>query len=85
MTADTCSISRVYTFVGRRNTVAFSFDARGIEEGKSFKGHINIITDGGEYKIPYSVEVVPPYVLVEDKRIEEPVPVRDLRRRSTGM
>ena len=60
-----------HTFVGRRNTVAFSFDARGIEEGKSFKGHINIITDGGEYKIPYSVEVVPPYVLVEDKRIED--------------
>lgn len=60
-----------HTFVGRRNTVAFSFDASGIEHGKSFKGHINIITDGGEFKIPYSVEIVSPYILAGDKRIED--------------
>ncbi len=60
-----------HTFVGRRNTVAFSFDASGIEHGQSFKGHINIITDGGEFKIPYSVEIVSPYILAGDKRIED--------------
>lgn len=60
-----------HTFVGKKNTVAFSFDASGIEQGKSFKGHINIITDGGEYKIPYSVEIAAPYIMVDDRRIED--------------
>ena len=60
-----------HTFIGKKNTVAFSFDATGIEQGKNFKGHINIITDGGEYKIPYSVEIVAPYIMVENHRIED--------------
>ena len=47
-----------HTFVGRKNRVSYSFDARGIEQGKSFKGHINIITDGGEFIIPDRKSVV---------------------------
>ena len=47
-----------HTFVGRKNRVSYSFDARGIEQGKSFKGHINIITDGGEFIIPYHIAIV---------------------------
>ncbi len=60
-----------HTFIGKKNTVAFSFDASGIEQGKNFKGHINIITDGGEYRIPYSVEIVAPYIMADDRRIED--------------
>ena len=60
-----------HTFVGKKNTVAYSFDARGIEQGKSFKGHINVITDGGEFIIPYYISVVAPYIQVEDRKIED--------------
>ncbi|MDD6406304.1 MAG: DUF5717 family protein [Clostridiales bacterium] len=60
-----------HTFVGKKNTVAYSFDARGIEQGKSFKGHINVITDGGEFIIPYHISVVAPYIQVEDRKIED--------------
>jgi hypothetical protein len=58
-----------HTFIGKRNTIAFSFDASGLERGKSFKGHINVITDGGEFRIPYSIAIVPPYIQVGDKVI----------------
>lgn len=60
-----------HTFVGKKNTVAYSFDARGIEQGKSFKGHINVITDGGEFIIPYHISVVAPYIQIEDRKIED--------------
>ncbi len=60
-----------HTFVGKRNTVNYSFDARGLERGKSFKGNINIITDGGEFRIPYHISIVSPYIEVEDKKVED--------------
>ena len=60
-----------HTFVGRKNRVSYSFDARGIEQGKSFKGHINIITDGGEFIIPYHIAIVAPYIQVEGKKLED--------------
>ena len=60
-----------HTFVGKTNKVSYSFDARGLEQGKSFKGHINIITDGGEFLIPYHISIVAPYILVEDRKLED--------------
>ncbi|MGN0393932.1 MAG: DUF5717 family protein [Coprococcus sp.] len=60
-----------HTFVGRRNTVNYSFDARGLEKGKSFKGNINIITDGGEFRIPYNISIVDPYIEIGDKKLED--------------
>ena len=60
-----------HTYVGRKNKVCYSFDARGLEQGKSFKGHINIITDGGEFIIPYNITVVAPYIKVGDRKLED--------------
>ena len=60
-----------HTYVGRKNTVCYSFDARGLEQGKSFKGHINIITDGGEFLIPYNITVTAPYIQTEDRKLED--------------
>ena len=60
-----------HTFVGKTNKVSYSFDARGLEQGKSFKGHINIITDGGEFLIPYHISIVAPYIQVEDRKLED--------------
>lgn len=60
-----------HTFVGKKNTIAFLFDACGLERGKSFKGNINIITDGGEFRIPYNIEIVAPFVQVGDRKIED--------------
>lgn len=60
-----------HTFVGRRNTVKYSFDARGIEQGKSFKGHINIITDGGEFIIPYNIVVAAPFIKAGERILSD--------------
>lgn len=60
-----------HTFIGRKNKISYSFDARGIERGKAFKGHINIITDGGEFIIPYSITVAAPFISVGDKKLED--------------
>lgn len=60
-----------HTFIGKNNTVNYSFDARGLERGKSFKGNINIITDGGEFRIPYSISIVVPFIEIEGKKLED--------------
>lgn len=59
-----------HTFVGKKNIIKYSFDARGLERGKVYKGNINVITDGGEFRLPYAIEIIPPYIEVtEDKRL----------------
>lgn len=60
-----------HTFVGRKNKVYYSFDARGLEQGKSFKGHINIITDGGEFVVPYHISIIAPYIKTENRKLED--------------
>ncbi len=60
-----------HTYVGKKKEVFYAFDATGYEPGKSFKGHINIITDGGEFKLPYVVDVTAPFVTAGDKRMED--------------
>ena len=34
-----------HTFVGRKNEIAFSFNAENIEPGKTFVGNINVVSD----------------------------------------
>lgn len=59
-----------HTFVGKKNKVKYSFDATGLERGKVYKGNINIITDGGEFRLPYTIEIIAPYIEVaEDKKL----------------
>jgi hypothetical protein len=60
-----------HTFVGKKKKVRYSFDARGIERGKTFKGHLNVITDGGEFLIPYNISVVPPFIQTESRKMED--------------
>lgn len=60
-----------HTFISRSFDVTYSFDATCLEAGKSYKGHISIISDGGEFKIPYDIEVVTPYVKYGDEKIDD--------------
>ncbi|MGN0436179.1 MAG: DUF5717 family protein [Wujia sp.] len=60
-----------HTFINRRFEVKYTFDATCLEPGKNYKGHISIITDGGEFKIPYEIEIVPSYVKYGDQKIDD--------------
>ena len=42
-----------HTFIAKKFDVGFTFDATCLEAGKNYKGHISVITDGGEFKIMY--------------------------------
>lgn len=48
----------VQSFTGTREEVTYRFDASGMEEGESVKGEFHIISNQGEYTIPYEVTIV---------------------------
>ncbi|MBR3834640.1 MAG: hypothetical protein IKJ73_09990 [Lachnospiraceae bacterium] len=60
-----------HTFISRKFDVNYSFDATCLEPGKNYKGHISIISDGGEFKIMYDIDVIPPCVKVGEERIDD--------------
>lgn len=60
-----------HTYINRKFDVKYTFDATCLEAGKSYKGHISIITDGGEFKILYSIEITTPYVKYGDQKIDD--------------
>ncbi|MBQ9233262.1 MAG: hypothetical protein IJ167_04410, partial [Lachnospiraceae bacterium] len=60
-----------HTFISRNFDVSYSFDATCLEAGKNYKGHISIISDGGEFKIPYDIDVVTPFVKYGDEKIDD--------------
>ncbi|MBQ6230743.1 MAG: hypothetical protein IJJ74_06455 [Eubacterium sp.] len=60
-----------HSFVSRRFDVRFSFNATCLEAGQTFRGHINVITDGGEFRIPYDISIVMPYVKYHDDKIDD--------------
>ena len=60
-----------HSFVSRRFEVKFSFNATCLEAGQTFRGHINVITDGGEFRIPYDISIVQPYVKYKDDKIDD--------------
>ena len=51
-----------HNFVGREQTVNYSFDARKWEIGERISGTLYLVTDGGEYNIPYEIEVMEPTI-----------------------
>lgn len=60
-----------HSFVSRKFTVKFSFDATCLEAGQTFRGHINVITDGGEFRIPYDINIVMPFVKHYNDKIDD--------------
>lgn len=51
-----------HVFVERQCHIKYHFDGSHYEQGKMIRGKINVITDGGEFVVPYTVEIVAPYV-----------------------
>lgn len=60
-----------HTFINRKFDVKYTFDATCLEAGKNYKGHISVITDGGEYKILYDIDITTPYVKHGDQKIDD--------------
>ena len=60
-----------HSFISRNFTVKYSFDATCLEAGQNFKGHINVITDGGEWRLPYDLNIVQPCVKHHDEKIDD--------------
>ncbi len=60
-----------HSFISRRFEVCYSFDATCLEAGQNFRGHINVITDGGEFRLPYDISIVPPCVTCGSERIDD--------------
>lgn len=51
-----------HIFVERKCELRYHFDGSHYEQGKTIRGNLNVITDGGEFVVPYTVEIVAPYV-----------------------
>ena len=60
-----------HSFISKSFTVKYSFDATCLEAGQNFRGHINVITDGGEYRLPYDISIVQPCVKHLDEKIDD--------------
>lgn len=60
-----------HTFISRKFDVKYTFDATCLEAGKNYKGHISVITDGGEFKIMYDIDIVTPYVKHGEQKIDD--------------
>ncbi len=48
----------VSEFCGPREEISYYFDASGMSEGETLKGEFRIISNQGEYYVPYSVSIV---------------------------
>lgn len=51
-----------HNFIGKAQTVELTFDARKWEKGEKLSGIIYLVTDGGEFRIPYEIEITAPAV-----------------------
>ncbi|MDE6740575.1 MAG: hypothetical protein K2K07_15935, partial [Lachnospiraceae bacterium] len=51
------------SFSGSQDEIHYRFDAHGMEEGEEVKGAFNIISNQGEYYLPFSVSVIPKVVV----------------------
>ena len=60
-----------HSFVSRKFNVRYSYDATCLEAGQNLRGHINVITDGGEFKLPYDISIVQPCVKHHDERVDD--------------
>ena len=71
-----------HNFVSRSYTAKYSFDATCLEAGQNFRGHINVITDGGEFRLPYDISIVQPCVKHHDEKIDDLFKFASLAERS---
>ena len=60
-----------HSFISRNFVVKYTFDATCLEAGQNFRGHINVITDGGEFRLPYDISIVQPCVKHHDEKIDD--------------
>ncbi len=60
-----------HTYINKRFDVTYTFDATCLAAGKNYKGHISVISDGGEFKIPYDIDVVTPFVKYGEQKIDD--------------
>ena len=51
-----------HNFIGKSQTVELTFDAGKWEKGEKINGILYLVTDGGEFRIPYEIEIVAPTV-----------------------
>ena len=51
-----------HNFISRNQTVEYSFDARKWDKGEKLSGVIYLVTDGGEFEIPYDIEITEPVI-----------------------
>ncbi|MCM1496621.1 MAG: DUF5717 family protein [Bacteroides sp.] len=51
-----------HNFIGKHQQIELTFDARKWEKGEKISGSIYLITDGGEFGIPYTIEITAPTV-----------------------
>lgn len=51
------------TFSGSQDEIHYRFDAHGMEVGEEVKGAFNVISNQGEYYLPFSVTIVPEIIV----------------------
>lgn len=56
-------------FTGKSNNIRYSINTKGLEKGNVIKGEFNIVSNAGEKCIPYSFEIIKPYVKTSLGRI----------------
>ena len=49
-------------FQGARSEIAYLFDSTGMQPGDTIRGEFQIISDAGEYRIPFAVTAQPHYI-----------------------
>lgn len=60
-----------HSLIGRKGTIRFTFDAARRKKGSTFDGNIYLIGNGLEQKIPYSIEIVAPFIAVNGTALED--------------
>ena len=60
-----------HSFIAKKFTVKYSLDATCLEAGQKFSGHINVVTDGGEFTLPYDINIVQSCVKYHDERVDD--------------
>ena len=60
-----------HTFISKSYEVKYSLDATCLAEGQNFSGHISVVTDGGEFAIPYDIDIVAPCIWYKENRIDD--------------
>lgn len=57
-------------FAGRDVDIAYRFDSTGLKAGDKAEGSFTLITNAGEYKVPFAAEIEAPYIEAETGRLK---------------